>query len=252
MTITEAARGVGDRAPDLPLTSAEGDGVQLSSLWGEQPIALAFFRPLQSEFCVDNALQLRDAHENMRRAGGEIVAVCAARWPAARSFRERWQLPYPLLVVDDDAYEQFAVSPGEPGSFVVDGKGVIHFAHRCQGRTDNPSSWSLIDVVCSLTGKRVEPPVLSSLSSDPDGSPHGAEASLNGDGPLPKYTCVKCGHDECEVLDVSSSKGGMFSRMFNSQHRGFSAVSCGRCRYIEFYKAEPRELRNIFNLIANS
>jgi predicted nucleic-acid-binding Zn-ribbon protein len=66
-----------------------------------------------------------------------------------------------------------------------------------------------------------------------------------------KFTCVKCGHNEYEVQDMSTTSG-MMSRMVNLQNRRFSAVSCLRCSYTELYKTSSGALRNVFDVLIGS
>ena len=108
------------------------------------------------------------------------------------------------------------------------------------------------DAVSEITGKTVEKPVLT-----PEGDEAEAARMMENEAyatPTPgsdsglKFTCVKCGHNECEVIDMSTTSG-MMSRMGNLQNRRFSAVSCRRCFYTELYKTNSGALRNVFDLI---
>jgi len=47
--------------------------------------------------------------------------------------------------------------------------------------------------------------------------------------------CAKCGHTEADVEDIATTSDGI-ARLLDIQDRRFTAVSCRRCGYTEFYK----------------
>jgi len=256
MTTTEAELAVGARVPDLELTDAQGAKVLLSSLWAAQPAGLVFLSSLKTQFAIDNAVQWRDAQQHMGQAGGEIVAVCSAGPAAAAAFRGQWHLPFVLLCDERlQAYRAFGVTDELPGSFVVDPVGVLQYAHRNKDPLDYPATWELVDAVGAITGKMVEKPAPTPVGEERENAEmmegESYRAPAPGTSSILNFTCAKCGHHDYEVLDVSATSG-MMSRMVNLQNRRFSAVSCRRCKYTEFYKAESGALRNIFDLLVGS
>lgn len=64
------------------------------------------------------------------------------------------------------------------------------------------------------------------------------------------FTCPKCDHRECEIGEMRAA-GGFWSKIFDVQGARFSSVSCKRCRYTEFYKADSSLLGNIFDLFTS-
>jgi predicted nucleic-acid-binding Zn-ribbon protein/peroxiredoxin len=237
---------VGEPAPAVELITLDGMKVALASLWQERPVALVLFRPVNSELCVDQAVTLRDAHEYMQQAGGDFVAVCGSSPIAAINLRDRWNLPFTLLCDPAAAaYGAYGVSVELPGSFVVGTDGLLHFVHRSKDMLDNPSTWSLIGVVCTLTGRIVDQPEPTQTNGQADEIDVPATPELGA--PLPNYVCSKCGYGDAEVQDLSATSG-MMSRMVNLQNRRFTAVSCRQCKYTDLYKTESGKLRNIFDL----
>ena len=253
MTTTEAELATGAKTPDLKLNTPEGASIQLSMLWKEKPLVLVFLGALEGSLAPENAILWRDADETVREVGGEIVAICGATPDNANEFRGRWNLPYPLLCDDGTAYAVFGVSGGQPGSFVVDSEGVLRFAHRNTSELDNPPTWALVDAVSEITGKTVERPTPTPLGEDAGeaGTMENQEFSTPGDHEGLNFTCAKCGHNDCEVNDMSTTSG-MMSRMVNLQNRRFSAVSCRRCFYTELYKTNSGALRNSFDLMVGA
>ena len=256
MTTIEATLAVGDAAPDLQLAENSGRSLTLSGLWGERPLALVFLGPLNVQYSADQALQLRDAHQNFEQAGAALLAVSVDPPEEGRAFCEEWNIKYAVCADQDErAYAAFGVSSGLPGSFVIDTDGVVRFAHRNRDLVDNPSTWALVDAVSALTGRTVEKPDLTNAGADDVAADGSLETALLAPAPdglaTLNYTCAKCGNIDYEVLDVSTSSG-MLSRLVNFQNRRFSAVTCRRCSYTEFYRTESGALRNVFDLLAGA
>jgi len=254
VTTTEAELTVGSRAPHVAIRDAGGALVQLASVWGEQPVALVFLAPLGGAFASECATLWRDAEEDLRAAGGRVVAVCSASPAEAEAFRHRWNIHYRVLTDTGAAFAAFGVSETRPGSFVIDGGGTVTYVHRNADELDNAPTWDLIDAVGAITGTPVERPVDAPQLDDGAGGLLGSEpyrVPAPSDFAAFAFTCAKCGFNSCEVLDVSSTSG-MMSRMVNLQNRRFSAVVCGRCSYTEFYKTESGALRNIFDFLVGS
>ena len=49
------------------------------------------------------------------------------------------------------------------------------------------------------------------------------------------YGCPKCGHDEAEVGEISTTGSGL-SRLVDVQTNKFKVVTCKNCGYSELYK----------------
>ena len=62
-----------------------------------------------------------------------------------------------------------------------------------------------------------------------------------------RYVCPKCQGTEFDVGEIRAS-GGMLSAMFELQNKRFSYVSCKRCKYTEFYRAELSKLQQTLDL----
>jgi uncharacterized protein len=61
------------------------------------------------------------------------------------------------------------------------------------------------------------------------------------------YVCPKCGSRQYE-LDEIRTTGGAISKLLDVQNKKFTAVTCAKCKYTEFYKARTSMLGNIFDL----
>jgi len=67
---------------------------------------------------------------------------------------------------------------------------------------------------------------------------------------IPNYTCAKCGHRACEVVEVSATGGGI-ARFFDFQNRRFSAVVCERCKYTELYRTRASTLSKVLDFMGS-
>ena len=67
---------------------------------------------------------------------------------------------------------------------------------------------------------------------------------------LPNYKCPKCTGQACEVVEVSTTGGGI-ARFFDFQNRRFSAVVCERCKYTEFYRTQASGLSKVLDFIGS-
>ncbi len=252
MTTTEAELIVGAKAPDLTLQTPDGSSLQLSTVWSKKPVAIVFLGALDGAVASEYATLWRDTDEHMREAGGEIAAICGGTPEEAEAFRERWDLAYPLLCATGEAYAAFGVCDSQPGSFVIDDDGTVRYAHRNSSELDNPPTWDLIEAVGELTGRTVERPELLPIGEEGEASEvmDAGQHSVPtpGDHAKLNFTCAKCGHNDYEVSDMSTTSG-MMSRMVNLQNRRFSAVSCRRCSYTELYKTSNSALRNVFDVL---
>jgi len=128
------AVGVGDPAPDFTLPSSGGGEVSLSSYRG-RPVVLAFYPADDSPVCTT---QLRSYDDDLAEFEGLDAAVLGISPQSVEShdrFAERHGLRFPLLADADKAVGEAYGVLGPVGFyrrsvFVVDGEGVIRYAHR--------------------------------------------------------------------------------------------------------------------------
>lgn len=64
------------------------------------------------------------------------------------------------------------------------------------------------------------------------------------------YRCPKCGDTRYETGEIRAA-GGFWSKIFDVQGSRFTAVTCSRCKYTEFFKAKTSMLGNIFDFFTN-
>jgi hypothetical protein len=64
------------------------------------------------------------------------------------------------------------------------------------------------------------------------------------------YTCPKCGNKTYIVGEMRAA-GGFLSKIFDIQTEKYTSVTCGNCKYTEFYKSTTKALSNIFDFFTS-
>lgn len=65
-----------------------------------------------------------------------------------------------------------------------------------------------------------------------------------------KWNCPKCSNNEFITGEMRVA-GGFWSKIFDVQASRYSAVTCERCSYTEFYKGKSSNLGSFFDFITN-
>jgi len=90
----------GKPAPDFELTTDSGETVRLSSLRG-RPVVLYFYPKDDTPGCTTQACGLRDAYDEFERAGAVVLGVSTDDEASHAHFRDKYALPFSLLVDPD-------------------------------------------------------------------------------------------------------------------------------------------------------
>jgi len=99
----------GSKVPDLLGTDDEGREIRLSDYPGKR-VALYFYPKDMTSGCTAQACNLRDNYPALRDAGIQIVGVSVDSAESHRKFRQKNQLPFPLIAdTDHRLVEQFGV-----------------------------------------------------------------------------------------------------------------------------------------------
>jgi peroxiredoxin Q/BCP len=98
----------GSAAPDFSAVTDDGTEVTLSSLKGA-PVVLYFYPKDDTPGCTTQACGIRDAYSEFRARGAQIFGVSRDDAESHRAFKEKFDLPFPLIVDTDralgDAFE---------------------------------------------------------------------------------------------------------------------------------------------------
>jgi peroxiredoxin Q/BCP len=128
----------GDRAPDFELQAADGRRVRLSDFLGKKNVVLFFYPKDATAGCTIEACTFRDAYEDFRGLGAEVIGVSADSLESHNRFAGRHKLPFILLsdpkgVVGAkyDVRKALGIFPGRV-TFLIDRDGVVR--HVTDGR----------------------------------------------------------------------------------------------------------------------
>jgi thioredoxin-dependent peroxiredoxin len=92
----------GKPAPDFELKSDTGETFRLSDLRGK-PVVLYFYPKDDTPGCTTQACGIRDAWGEFERAGAVVLGVSPDDEESHLRFREKFELPFPLLADTDHA-----------------------------------------------------------------------------------------------------------------------------------------------------
>ncbi|HSI68959.1 MAG TPA: thioredoxin-dependent thiol peroxidase [Gillisia sp.] len=90
----------GDKAPDFSVPDQDGNTIQLSNYKGKK-LVLFFYPKASTPGCTAEACNLRDNWEHFQKKGYEILGVSADSQKRQQNFRNKYELPYPLLADED-------------------------------------------------------------------------------------------------------------------------------------------------------
>lgn len=126
----------GTPAPDFTLTSDAGESVSLSGLRGT-PVVLYFYPRDDTPGCTVQACGIRDAWRDFQDAGAVVLGISPDDEASHASFKEKFQLPFPLLADTDRAVSDAYGVWGEKTyagntymgvkrmTFVIDADGIV-------------------------------------------------------------------------------------------------------------------------------
>ena len=130
----------GDKAPDFTLRSQTGQAVSLSDYLGKKAVVLFFYPKDMSPGCTKEACAFRDAYEDFKDAGAEVIGVSSQSEESHSIFSLKYNLPF-ILLVDEGAEvrkrygvpSSLGMIPGRV-TYVIDKKGTV--VHLFSSQTD--------------------------------------------------------------------------------------------------------------------
>ena len=90
----------GDMAPDFNAEDQDGNQVKLSDFKGKK-LVLFFYPKASTPGCTAQACNLRDNWSSFQKKGYEIIGVSADNKKRQQNFKEKYNLPFPLLADED-------------------------------------------------------------------------------------------------------------------------------------------------------
>ncbi len=102
-------KNIGDKVEDLLGIDADGKEVRLSDYPGRR-IALYFYPKDNTSGCTAQACSLRDGYRELLEAGYQVIGVSVDSMASHQKFRDKHQLPFPLISdTDHRLVEEFGV-----------------------------------------------------------------------------------------------------------------------------------------------
>lgn len=86
----------GDKAPSFTLETDRGERVALKDFAGK-PVVLYFYPKDDTPGCTVEACEFRDAWTDVQQAGAVVLGVSPDDVASHVKFRDKFQLPFPLL-----------------------------------------------------------------------------------------------------------------------------------------------------------
>ena len=148
--------GVGDRAPEFTLNGTGGVSHSLSDFRG-RPVVLVFYPGDDTPVCTKQLNSYNNDLDEFEGVGAQVLAISAQDVSSHDKFSGKHGFKFPLLADPDKAIAALYGTLGPLGFprrsvFVIDGDGVVRYAHRAiAGLTYRPVS-ELVDAVRKAHG----------------------------------------------------------------------------------------------------
>lgn len=126
----------GDNAPDFSALDQDGNTITLQNYKGKK-LVVFFYPKASTPGCTAEACNLSDNYQTFQAQGYEILGVSADSAKRQQNFKNKYELPYPLLADEDKSViEAFGVWGPKKfmgkeydgihrTTFVIDENGVI-------------------------------------------------------------------------------------------------------------------------------
>ena len=145
---------VGDAAPAFTLSSTGGTSVSLADFKG-RPVVLVFYPGDDSSVCTKQLNSYNDELAEFEKLDAQVLGISAQGVDSHEKFSGKHGFRFPLLADTDKAVAGAYGTLGPIGFprrsvFIIDGDGVVRYAHRAiAGLTYRPVS-ELVEVLVSL------------------------------------------------------------------------------------------------------
>jgi peroxiredoxin Q/BCP len=125
---------VGETAPEFTLPGTGGASYSLSNYRG-QPVVIVFYPGDDSPVCTKQLNSYNNELSAFEGVGAQVLAISAQDIESHESFASKYGFKFPLLADTDKTVAAAYGTVGPLGFprrsvFVVDGQGIIRYAHR--------------------------------------------------------------------------------------------------------------------------
>ena len=99
----------GDKAPNFSGLDQDGNKIAFDNFKGKK-LVVFFYPKASTPGCTAEACNLRDNYQTFQAQGYEIIGVSADSAKRQQNFKNKYELPYPLIADEDKAViEAFGV-----------------------------------------------------------------------------------------------------------------------------------------------
>lgn len=131
---------IGERAPDFRLPALRGGEVGLSDFFGKKNVVLFFYPKDETLGCTVEACTFRDAYQDFRDAGAEVIGISSDSIESHAAFAEHHHLPMQLLADSGGRVRaMYGVKPSlgfidGRETLIIDKQGIVRHVFRSQVR----------------------------------------------------------------------------------------------------------------------
>ena len=127
---------IGDKAPEVLGRNEKGEEIRLSDFKGKK-VVLYFYPKDMTPGCTQQACNLRDNHQALKKAGYEVLGVSVDDEKRHQNFIEKHELPFTLIADTDHRLTELFGAWGEKSmygrkymgtfrtTFIIDEEGKI-------------------------------------------------------------------------------------------------------------------------------
>jgi len=91
---------IGDKAPNFSALDQEGNTISLEDYKGKK-LVIFFYPKASTPGCTAEACNLKDNYKTFQAQGYDILGVSADSAKRQQNFKNKYELPYPLLADED-------------------------------------------------------------------------------------------------------------------------------------------------------
>jgi peroxiredoxin Q/BCP len=114
----------GVKAPDFSLAADDGTTVTLTALKGRK-VVLYFYPKDDTSGCTKEACGFRDRWSDVKQAGAIVLGVSPDAVTSHQKFKQKYQLPFPLLADPDHLVAEAYGAWGEKSMYGKKYKGIL-------------------------------------------------------------------------------------------------------------------------------
>jgi len=124
---------VGTPAPDFSIADQDGNRVKLSALRGKN-VVLVFYPADDTTICTIQLCEFRDIWAQAQERDTIVFGVNPARSMAHQKFRDKYKLPFPLLIDEGQKIAKLYHSDGwfvpKRTVYLIGPDGILRYAQR--------------------------------------------------------------------------------------------------------------------------